>query len=175
MALADDILAGIDSGTLDNIAQQLGLEPGKVQEVLKDSLPALLGGLDKNVQSGDGAASLANALGDHAEANPLGDLGCTDQRRGSAAASSRRCSAARRPTCPRPSAARPASSGVDVEKILKIAAPIVMAFLAIARRRAAARPTPRSSRARSQKANSAAKSDAPDLGSILGGLLGGAK
>lgn len=46
-----------------------------MQEVLKESLPALLGGLDKNVQSGDGAASLANALGDHAEANPLGDLG----------------------------------------------------------------------------------------------------
>ena len=37
--------------------------------------PALLGGMDKNVQSDDGAPSLANALGSHAGANPLGDLG----------------------------------------------------------------------------------------------------
>ncbi len=108
MALADDILSGIDSGTLDNIAQQLGIEPGKVQEVLKDSLPALLGGLDKNVQSGDGAASLANALGDHAEANPLGDLGALISG-GAGSGILEKVLGGKTPTCPKPSAASPAS------------------------------------------------------------------
>jgi hypothetical protein len=63
MALADDILSGIDSGTLNDIAQQVGVEPDKLQGIIRDSLPALLGGMEKNVQSSDGAASLADALG----------------------------------------------------------------------------------------------------------------
>ncbi|MGK2877633.1 MAG: DUF937 domain-containing protein [Solirubrobacterales bacterium] len=63
MAIADEILAGIDSGTLNDIAQQVGVEPDKLQGIIRDSLPALLGGMENNVQSGDGAASLANALG----------------------------------------------------------------------------------------------------------------
>src|SRR4051794_12475289 len=75
MTLADEVLSGIDTGTLNTIADQIGVDPATVQSVLKDSLPALLGGMEKNVQSGDGATSLASALGDHAQANPLGDLG----------------------------------------------------------------------------------------------------
>lgn len=173
MALADDILSGIDAGTLDNIAQQLGLEPGKVQEVLKDSLPALLGGLDKNVQDDDGAASLANALGDHAEANPLGDLGSLI----SGVAGSgilEKVLGGKTPDVSQAVSNKSGVSGIDVEKILKIAAPIVMAFLA-SRVAKGGKADPGAVKAEVQKANSAAKSDAPDLGSILGGLLGGAK
>src|SRR5215213_8495750 len=75
MALADDILSDIDSGTLNDIAQQVGVEPDKLQTIIRDSLPALLGGMEQNVQSGEGAASLADALSQHADANPLGDIG----------------------------------------------------------------------------------------------------
>jgi hypothetical protein len=173
MALADDILAGIDSGTLDNIAQQLGIEPGKVQEVLKDSLPALLGGLDKNVQGGDGAASLASALGDHAEAQPLGDLGALI----SGVAGSGILEKVLGGSTPDVSQAigdKAGVSGIDVQKILKIAAPIVMAFLA-SRVAKGGSVDPAVVKQEVEKANSTAKSDAPDLGSILGSLLGGAK
>ncbi len=173
MALADDILAGIDSDTLDNIAQQIGLEPAKVQEVLKDSLPALLGGLDKNVQSGDGAASLANALGDHAQANPLGDIGSLisgalgggilDKVLGGST-----------PDVSDVIANKAGVSNAEVQKILKIAAPIVMAFLA-SRLTGGGKADPTVVKDEVQKANSKAKSDAPDLGSILGSLLGGGK
>lgn len=169
MALADDILAGIDSGTLDDISKQLDLEPGKVQEVLKDSLPALLGGLDKNVQSGDGAASLASALGDHAQANPLGDIGALI----SGVAGSGILEKVLGGKTPDVSEAIGGKSGVpkvDVEKILKIAAPIVMAFLAS--RVGGGKADAGTVKSEVEKANSAAKSDAPDLGSILGSLLG---
>ncbi|MEO6605748.1 MAG: DUF937 domain-containing protein [Aeromicrobium sp.] len=170
MALADDILSGIDQDTLDNIANQLGLEPGKVQEVLKDSLPALLGGLDKNVQSGDGAASLANALGDHAQANPLGDLGALI----SGVAGSgilEKVLGGKTPDVSEAIGGKSGVSGLDVEKILKIAAPIVMAFLA-SRVAGGGKADAGAVKDEVEKANSAAKSDAPDLGSILGGLLG---
>ncbi len=173
MALADDILSGIDSDTLDNIAHQIGLEPAKVQEVLKDSLPALLGGLDKNVQSGDGAASLANALGDHAQANPLGDIGSLisgalgggilDKVLGGST-----------PDVSDAIANKAGVSNVEVQKILKIAAPIVMAFLA-SRLTGGGKADPAVVKEEVQKANSKAKSDAPDLGSILGSLLGGGR
>ena len=170
MALADDILAGIDSGTLDDIAKQLGLEPGKVQEVLKDSLPALLGGLDKNVQNGDGAASLANALGDHAQANPLGDLGALI----SGVAGSgilEKVLGGKTPDVSEAIGSKVGVSGADVEKILKIAAPIVMAFLA-SRVAGGGKADAGTVKSEVERANSAAKSDAPDLGTILGGLLG---
>lgn len=173
MALADDILSGIDPDTLDNIAKQIGLEPGKVQEVLKDSLPALLGGLDKNVQSGDGAASLANALGDHAQANPLGDLGALISG-GLGGGILDKVLGGSTPEVSQAIGGKAGVSGVDVEKILKIAAPIVMAFLA-SRVAGGGKADPEKVKKEVQEANSAAKSDAPDLGSILGGLLGGNK
>ncbi len=171
MALADDILAGIDSGTLDDIAKQSGLEPGKGEEVLKDSLPALLGGLDKNVQSGEGAASLANALGDHAGANPLGDLGALI----SGAVGSgilEKVLGGKTPDVSEAIGGKAGVSGDDVEKILKIAAPIVMAFLA-SRVAQGGKADPGEVKSEVEKASSSAKNDAPDLGSILGSLLGG--
>lgn len=171
MALADDILSGIDSGTLDNIAQQLGLETGKVQEVLKDSLPALLSGLDKNVQDDEGAASLANALGDHAEANPLGDLGSLISG-GLGGGILEKVLGGKTPDVSEAIGGKAGVSSVDVQKILKIAAPIVMAFLA-SRVAKGGKADPAVVKDEVKQANTAAKNDAPDLGSILGSLLGG--
>ncbi len=129
MALADDILAGIDSGTLNDIAQQVGVEPDKLQGIIRDSLPALLGGMEHNVQSGEGAASLANALGQHADANPLGDMGALiNGALGSGIIEKVLGGAA--PNVSEAIGSKAGASGVDVEKILKIVAPIVMAYLA---------------------------------------------
>jgi hypothetical protein len=173
MALADDVLSGIDTGTLNKIAEQIGVDPDKVQAVLKDSMPALLGGMDKNVQSGDGAASLANALGDHAQANPLGDIGALV----SGALGSGILEKVLGGSTPQVSDAMANKSGLSsdqVQKILKIAAPIVMAFLA-SRLVGGGKADPEVVKKEVQKANSTAKADSPDIGSILGGLLGGLK
>lgn len=171
MAIADEILAGIDSGTLNDIAKQVGVEPDKLQGIIRDSLPALLGGMENNVQSGDGAASLANALGQHADANPLGDLGSLisgtlgggilDKVLGGAT-----------PQVSEAIGSKAGASGVDVEKILKVVAPLVMAFLA-KKLTSGGSADPAVVQKEVQNASTEAKAEAPDLGSILGSILKG--
>lgn len=170
MALADDILSGIDSGTLNDIAQQVGVEPDKLQGIIRDSLPALLGGMEKNVQSSDGAASLADALGQHADANPLGDIGSLingalgggilDHVLGGST-----------PYVSEAIGTKAGASGVDVEKILKILAPIVMAYLA-KRLTSGGKADPAVVQQEVQNASTEAKAQSPDLGSILGSIFG---
>jgi hypothetical protein len=60
---------------------------------------------------------------------------------------------------------------VDVEKILKIAAPIVMAFLA-KKLTSGGQADPAVVQQEVQDASTEAKAQAPDLGSILGSILG---
>ncbi len=170
MAINDEILAGFDDVKLQNIASQLGLQPDQVKGVLNDSLGAILGGINNNVQSPDGAASLANALGAHAGANPLGDIGgllsgvlgggILDKVLG-----------ANTPEVSQALGNKQGVSGVDVEKILKIAAPLVMAFLA-KRMAGGGKADPGAVQKEVQQVNSQAQQGLPDLGSILGGLLG---
>jgi hypothetical protein len=173
MALADDVLSGIDTDTLKKIADQIGVDPAQVQSVLKDSLPALLGGMEKNVQSGDGAASLANALGDHAQANPLGDLGSLI----SGALGSGILEKVLGGSTSQVSEAIGGKSGLSseqVQKILAVAAPIVMAFLA-KRLTSGGKADPGVVQKEVKDASEKAKSDSPDIGSILGSILGGLK
>jgi len=171
MALVDDILSDIDPGTLDDISKQVGVEPGKLRDIMKDSLPALLGGMEKNVQSGDGAASLASALGDHAQANPLGDLGSLISG-GLGGGILEKVLGGATPDVSQAIGDKQGTSGVDVQKILKIVAPIVMAYLA-KRLTSGGKADPAVVKDGVQSASSEAKAEVPDLGSILGGLLGG--
>ena len=170
MALADDILSGIDSGTLNDIAQQVGVEPDKLQAIIRDSLPALLGGMEKNVQSGEGAASLANALGQHADANPLGDMGALiNGALGSGILE--KVLGGKTSDVSEAIGTKAGASGVDVEKILKIVGPIVMAYLA-KRLTSGGKADPAVVQQEVQNASTEAKAQAPDLGSILGSILG---
>ena len=170
MALADDILSGIDSGTLNDIAQQVGVEPDKLQTIIRDSLPALLGGMEQNVQSGDGAASLANALGQHADANPLGDMGALINGALGSGILEKVLGGAT-PNVSEAIGNKAGASGVDVEKILKIVAPIVMAYLA-KRLTQGGKADPAVVQQEVQNASTEAKAEAPDLGSILGSIFG---
>lgn len=171
MALTDDILAQIPPGTLDQIAGQLGLEPDKVKSVIEDSLPALLGGMEKNVQSGDGAASLANALGDHAEANPLGDLGSLISGGLGGGILEKVLGGKTSDVSDAIATNKDGVGGVDVQKIMAIVAPIVMAYLA-KKVTSGGKADPAVVQKEVQNASSEAKSQAPDLGSILGSILG---
>lgn len=171
MALTDDILAQLPPDTLQEISNQVGVAPDQVESVIKDSLPALLGGMDKNVQSDDGAASLANALGSHADANPLGNLGGLI----SGALGSGILDKVFGGSTPDVAGAiakdKDGVSSGDVQKILAIVAPLVMAFLA---KKAVSGGKADSGTVKDvvSKANSEAKSSAPDIGSILGAIFG---
>jgi hypothetical protein len=63
------------------------------------------------------------------------------------------------------------ASGVDVEKILKIVAPIVMAYLA-KRLTSGGKADPAVVQQEVQNASTEAKAQSPDLGSILGSIFG---
>lgn len=62
MSAVDEILSQVD---LNQLAQQVGADPAEVEQAARTALPALLGGLDANAADPAGAASLAEALGQH--------------------------------------------------------------------------------------------------------------
>ncbi len=172
MAITDDILQALNSGPIADIAQQLGLDEAQVQAVVKDALPAVLGGMAQNSQSDDGAVSLANALGDHANANPLGDLGSLLGGDIGGSILKHVLGGSTGDVAD----AIGGKAGIDtatVQKILAVVAPIVMAYLGkkvIGGGKTDAGSIRDQVQAESKDANS--KSATPDLGSILGAILG---
>ncbi len=62
MASFDDLLSQIPLG---QIAEKLGVDENTAATAVKAALPTLVGGLEANAQSPEGAASLTNALQDH--------------------------------------------------------------------------------------------------------------
>lgn len=62
MGAISDILANLD---VDQIAAALGQNPADVESAAQKAVGSLLGGLENNLGSDQGAISLANALGNH--------------------------------------------------------------------------------------------------------------
>jgi hypothetical protein len=58
----EDILADIP---MDQLAAQLGVDEATAEQATRQAIPALLGGMQANVEDPAGAMSLAGALGDH--------------------------------------------------------------------------------------------------------------
>ena len=54
------------NGDLGELGRQLGVSPDKMQQIIKMAMPLILGQLGQNVQSDDGAHSLSEALNKHA-------------------------------------------------------------------------------------------------------------
>lgn len=69
-------LLGQDQGNqaLDQISQNVGVEPSAVSSVVQMALPALINGLANNASTPQGAESLNNALDQH-DGSILGNLG----------------------------------------------------------------------------------------------------
>jgi len=62
MATIDDLLAQIP---MDQLARQIGVPPDEAEELTRQALPALLGGMEANAQEPGGETSLAEAIGQH--------------------------------------------------------------------------------------------------------------
>ena len=167
MAITDDILAQIDDHTLSTIAGQLGIDQAQARAVIEDAVPALVGGLGQNVQSEDGAASLARALGDHAGAQPLGNI---DDLVGGLLGSGilDHVFGGKVPDVSEAIGSKNGASSIDAQKILAIVAPIVMAILA---KKLGGQASPGTVQEQVQNENEAAQQQKPDLGSILGSIL----
>jgi len=62
MSAADDILGQVP---LAQLAAQLGVDEPTARQAVRQALPALLGGMQANARDEGGAASLAEAIGQH--------------------------------------------------------------------------------------------------------------
>jgi hypothetical protein len=55
----------LDQIPLDRVARQLGVSRAEAEELTRQALPALVGGMEANAQDPDGARSLLAAIGQH--------------------------------------------------------------------------------------------------------------
>ena len=61
MSIFDEVLKHIDGNTLGQIAQQLGATPQQTQSAIQVALPAIVGGMQRNIANG-GAQALHTAV-----------------------------------------------------------------------------------------------------------------
>lgn len=61
MSIFDEVLKHIDGNTLGQIAQQLGATPQQTQSAIQVALPAIVGGMQRNIANG-GAEALHSAV-----------------------------------------------------------------------------------------------------------------
>lgn len=75
MSTVSDMLGQLlQPDTINTVSQKTGVAPGAAATVVAAALPLLIGGLAKNAQSKDGAASLATALGRDHDGSVLDNL-----------------------------------------------------------------------------------------------------
>lgn len=73
--MTNDLLSQLQGAPLQQISQQLGIDPGTASQAVGAALPLLMGALGKNASQPEGAAALFGALqNDHAGGGGLGDL-----------------------------------------------------------------------------------------------------
>ena len=73
--LANEVLSNLDDAHIQQIAQQLGVDPAQAESAIQQAMPLLLGGLARNASTDEGAGALHSALGDHAGNDIAGILG----------------------------------------------------------------------------------------------------
>lgn len=71
MADLNELIGGLP---LDRIAQALGVDEATARSAVEAAIPALAGGMEANAQDDSGAAALRNALQQHEDGIPDGDI-----------------------------------------------------------------------------------------------------
>jgi hypothetical protein len=166
MSAVDEILSQVD---LEQLARQVGGDPAEVERAARTALPALLGGLDANAADPVGAASLAEALGQHDPALVEGgvDLTQVDPAEGDKIAQHIFGDNRDQVVSQLGGVAGSAGKGI-VAKLIPILAPIVLSWLAKKVLGGAADAAGGAAGAPSSSATGGG------LGDILGQVLGGA-
>ena len=65
MSLLDMVQQQLGAGGVERISEQIGADPQQTRSAIDMALPVLVGGLARNAQQPEGAASLASALDQH--------------------------------------------------------------------------------------------------------------
>jgi len=149
MSAVDDILSNLN---IDQLAQMLGTDTATARSAAAAAIPTLLGGLQANAATPDGAAALTGALGQHTDSSvSAADLSTIDTEDG------RKIVQHAVADDPQRLAGVSGLGGDLLAKLLPILAPIVMQYLA---QRFLGAGTQTSS------------ASSGGLGDLLGGLLG---
>lgn len=126
MSAVDEILASLP---VDQLASQLDADPQEVRAAAAAALPALLGGLSANAKAPSGAASIEEAIGQHA---PLSDgtvdLASLDTADGAKIA--QHIFGAQQDQVVQQLGGLDGVSGSLVKKLIPVLAPIVLGYLA---------------------------------------------
>jgi hypothetical protein len=75
MSVFDEVLKHLDGNTLGAIAKQIGASPEQAQSAIQVALPAILGGMQRNIANGGGEALHAAVTKDHQGVDLGGMLG----------------------------------------------------------------------------------------------------
>lgn len=135
-SMTRDLASQLQGGPVQQIAQQLGVDPSTAQTAVTAALPLLIGALGRNASQPQGAQALFGALqNDHAGAGGLGDvlgavLGGNQSRQTDGAGILGHIFGGQQP---RAEQAVGQSTGIGQDKanlLLRWLAPIVLAYLA---------------------------------------------
>ncbi len=154
MAGLDDILKMLP---IDDIASKLGVDPSVAKQAVEEGGATILTGLQRNAQTPEGASAIEQALGKHTGLGDSVDIAQVDTADGSKILG--HIFGSQEQQVAQSLSDQPQTAGIDFSKLLPMLAPIVMGLLAKGQQQAAPQQ---------QEA-----SGAPDLGGLIGGLLGG--
>lgn len=170
--LMDELLQG---GTLDQISGRIGADPGKTRQAIQQALPMLLGGLERNAATPRGAQSLQQALASDNHASVLDDLsgylsGARQDRATDGAGILQHILGDRQEPAARALSAKSGLGSGSIMQLLVTLAPLVMGMLG---KQSGSGGLPDLGSILGQE-RSAAQDRAPDIGDIVGQVLGGA-
>lgn len=129
--LTNDLLAQLQGPPLANMSSQLGLSPSQTQDAVSAALPLLLGALGRNASQPQGAEALFGALQkDHAGLDLGSVLGSVMGGGGQGGQILEHIFGGRQETAAQGLGTATGLGGSQANTLLKILAPIVLAYLA---------------------------------------------
>ena len=155
MAGLDDIL---DALPIDDIARQLGVEPGEARRAVEEGGSTILAGLQRNAQTPEGAAALEKALGAHGAETAGGKIDLKNLSTSDGKKILGHVFDGKEQQVAQKLTEEPKTAGIDFGKLLPILAPIIMGLIA---------------NQQQKSAPSQGGSAGGGLGDLIGGLLGG--
>lgn len=169
--LMDQLLQG---GALDQISGRIGADPAQTQQAIQQALPMLLGGLERNAATPEGAQSLQHALATDNHASVLDDLsgylsGTRQDRATDGAGILQHILGAQQEPAAQALSAKSGLGSGSIMQLLVTLAPLVMGMLG---KKAGSGGLPDLGSILGQE-RSAAQDRTPDMGDILGQVLGG--
>jgi hypothetical protein len=169
--LMDELLQG---GALDQISSRIGADPAQTRQAIQQALPMLLGGLERNAASPQGAQSLQHALATDNHASILDDLsgylsGTRQDRASNGAGILEHILGAQQQPAAQALSAKSGLGSASIMQLLITLAPLVMGMLG---KKAGSGGMPDLGSILGQE-RSTAQDRAPDMGDILGQVFGG--